>query len=251
MYILLSNDDGIQAPGLRAMYRVLLEAGHRVSVVAPHTEQSAMSCSLNIRTPLRTHVFHGSDFSGTAVEGTPVDCVKFALTTLLEERPDLIISGLNAGCNMGVDIYYSGTVGAALEGAMQGIPSIAFSRLVPECEPPEVCARHAVGLLDALDWASLPAGHMLNINYPHRKIADLTGVRCCRMSSTPWPGKYERHEDPMGRSYWWLSGYHKRDAGGEDTDISVLRSGAVAVVPLCLDRTDYGWLAKARGCNLE
>ena len=202
MHIFLTNDDGINAPGLRALCAAFSAKGHRVTVVAPQTEQSGVSGSLHLHQPLRVHAVRDGNFSGLAVEGTPVDCVKLGLTTLLDERPDLVVSGLNAGCNMGTDIYYSGTVGAAMEGALQGFPAIAFSRPVPEVEPAERCARHAADLLDLLEVQSLPYGHMLNVNYPRRPMAEVRGIRVCRMTPLGWAGTYQRREDPSGRPYW-------------------------------------------------
>lgn len=239
MRILLSNDDGIYSPSLRALYLALSENGHDVRVVAPLTEQSGVSGSVTVHSPLRVHdIREENGFSGTAVAGTPVDCVKLALTTLLPERPDLCVVGINAGCNLGTDVFYSGTVGAASEAAMFGIPSVAFSRPVPETEPPLACARHAARLVDTIDWAGLPPYRVLNVNYPRRPVAEVLGVRAGRMSTTPWKEGYEQRTDPSGRPYWWLSGYLKRPAGGEDTDLSLIRAGWVALTPLQVDRTD-------------
>ncbi len=131
MRILLSNDDGIRSPCLRALWRALTGAGHIVDVVAPLVEQSGVGCGVSLHHPLRLHPVHEDDFSGTAVAGTPVDCVKIALTVLLPEAPDLVVSGINNGSNKGVDVYYSGTVGAATEAALRGLPAVAFSRPRP------------------------------------------------------------------------------------------------------------------------
>ncbi|MEG1610219.1 MAG: 5'/3'-nucleotidase SurE [Bilophila sp.] len=243
MRILLSNDDGIYAPSLRALYQALSEAGHAVRVVAPLTEQSAVSGSVTVHSPLRVHELHEDNgFCGTAVNGTPVDCIKLALTTLLSEPPELCVVGINAGCNIGTDVFYSGTVGAASEAAMFGIPSVAFSRPVPETEPPLPCARHAAGLIKAIDWGRLPPCRVLNVNYPRRLVSEIRGVRVGRMSTTPWEESYEERTDPSGRPYWWISGYLKRPAGGEDTDISLIRAGFVALTPLQVDRTDEALL---------
>ena len=239
MRILLSNDDGIHAQGLQDLYSVLIAAGHEVMAVAPGVEQSGASCSLHMRDPLRaTKVEHGN-FSGMAVNGTPVDCVKFALTTLYDTPPDLVISGINAGCNMGTDVFYSGTVGAATEAALQGVPALALSRLIPELEPPLPCARHAAELLKRIDWGQIPKNCVLNVNYPHCLVADIRGIRICRMSLTGWLEHYVERQDPSGRPYWWISGYKKRDSGGNDTDIAALREHYISLTPLLTDRTDY------------
>ena len=152
MRILLSNDDGIHSPCLRALHDALCEAGHELDVVAPLTEQSGVGCSVTLHNPLRLYPVQEPGFSGTAVAGTPVDCVKLALTTLLPQPPDLVVVGINNGANKGVDVFYSGTVGAATEAALRGLPAVAFSRPRPELEPPQALARHAASLVDAVDW---------------------------------------------------------------------------------------------------
>ena len=241
---LLSNDDGIYAPGLRAMYKTLSEAGHHVIVVAPASEQSGVSCSLHMRDPLRVQILTDGDFIGRIVDGTPVDCMKMALTTLMPELPDLVVVGLNAGSNMGTDVFYSGTIGAASEAALQGLPVITFSRPAPELEPPLACARHAARLVSAIDWTAIPIGRVLNVNYPRRIMSAVRGVRFCRMSTTCWAENYIEREDPSGRPYWWISGYQARKSGGDDTDIAMLREGYVTITPLRIDRTDYDLLSR-------
>lgn len=237
MRILLSNDDGIHSPGLRALHDALREAGHTVDVVAPSAEQSGVGCSVTLLNPLRIHPVSEPGFSGTEVTGTPVDCVKIALTTILPEPPDLVVVGINNGSNKGVDVFYSGTVGAATEAALRGLPAVAFSRPRPELEPPQALARHAAGIVDAVDWSRC-AGKVLNVNYPHCLTADIRGIRPARMAETSWAEHYVRREDPAGRPYWWITGYLGRDSGGNDTDIAMIEDNWVAVTPLRVDRTD-------------
>ena len=180
MRILLSNDDGIHSPCLRALHDALCEAGHELDVVAPLTEQSGVGCSVTLHNPLRLYPVQEPGFSGTAVAGTPVDCVKLALTTLLPQPPDLVVVGINNGANKGVDVFYSGTVGAATEAALRGLPAVAFSRPRPELEPPQALARHAASLVDAVDWRCC-AGKVLNVNYPRCRVAEIKGIRAA------WP----------------------------------------------------------------
>ena len=175
MRILLSNDDGIHSPCLRALHDALCEAGHELDVVAPLTEQSGVGCSVTLHNPLRLYPVQEPGFSGTAVAGTPVDCVKLALTTLLPQPPDLVVVGINNGANKGVDVFYSGTVGAATEAALRGLPAVAFSRPRPELEPPQALARHAASLVDAVDWRCC-AGKVLNVNYPRCRVAEIKGI---------------------------------------------------------------------------
>ncbi len=245
MRILLSNDDGIHSPCLRALHRALCDAGHTLDVVAPLVEQSGVGCSVTLHSPLRLHPIEEEGFSGTAVAGTPVDCVKIALTTLLPEPPDLVVVGINNGANKGVDVFYSGTVGAATEAALRGLPAVAFSRPRPELEPPQSLARHAASLVDAVDWSRC-AGKVLNVNYPRCRVAEIRGVRAARMADTRWDENYERREDPAGRPYWWIADFLKRDAGGEDTDIALMEENWVAITPLQVDRTDYDLLGRLR-----
>lgn len=187
MRILLSNDDGIHSPCLRALHDALCEAGHELDVVAPLTEQSGVGCSVTLHNPLRLYPVQEPGFSGTAVAGTPVDCVKLALTTLLPQPPDLVVVGINNGANKGVDVFYSGTVGAATEAALRGLPAVAFSRPRPELEPPQALARHAASLVDAVDWRCC-AGKVLNVNYPRCRVAEIKGI----------PGRAHGRE-PLGR----------------------------------------------------
>lgn len=237
MRILLTNDDGIRAPGIQALYVALRDAGHSVSLVAPLTEKSGVSGTLTVHTPLRVHDFEENGLRGLAVDGTPVDCVKLALTELLAEKPDLVASGINNGSNLGADVFYSGTVAAATEGCMFNIPAVAVSRGRPVDESPEACARHAAKLISEFNWAAFPSQRVLNVNYPRRPLAEVRGVRAGRMAMRPWNDGYEKREDPFGHPYWWLAGYMPPPTE-EDTDIALVRAGFVAVTPLLFDRTD-------------
>lgn len=253
MRILLSNDDGIHSPGLRALHDALREAGHELHVVAPLTEQSGVSCSVTLHNPLRLHPVEESGFSGTAVAGTPVDCVKIALTTLLPQPPDLVVVGINNGANKGVDVLYSGTVGAATEAALRGLPAVAFSRPRPELEPPQALARHAAALVESVDWSRC-AGKVLNVNYPRCLVADIRGIRAARMAESRWEENYERREDPAGRPYWWIADFIRRDSDGDDTDIALMQDNWVAVTPLQVDRTDrelLGLLREGRALRFQ
>ena len=243
MRILLSNDDGIHSPCLRALHDALCEAGHELDVVAPLTEQSGVGCSVTLHNPLRLYPVQEPGFSGTAVAGTPVDCVKLALTTLLPQPPDLVVVGINNGANKGVDVFYSGTVGAATEAALRGLPAVAFSRPRPELEPPQALACHAASLVDAVDWRCC-AGKVLNVNYPRCRVAEIKGIRAVRMAESRWAENYERREDPAGRPYWWIADFLKRDSGGDDTDIALMEGNWVAVTPLQVDRTDRELLGR-------
>lgn len=245
MRILLTNDDGIHAPGIRALHAALRDCGHEVRVVAPLTEKSGVSASLTLNAPLHVYEVEEDGLVGQAVDGTPVDCVKLALTTLLRDRPDLVVSGLNDGGNLGTDILYSGTVGAAGEACLFGVPAVAVSRGRPAAEGPAACAAHAARLVTDFAWADFPRGRVLNINYPRRPVAELRGVCAGPMSLTPWNHGYQQDADSSGQPCWRLTGSMPPEDGTK-TDIALARAGWVVLTPLLLDRTDGETLARLR-----
>lgn len=230
-------------PCLRALHDALCEAGHELDVVAPLTEQSGVGCSVTLHNPLRLYPVQEPGFSGTAVAGTPVDCVKLALTTLLPQPPDLVVVGINNGANKGVDVFYSGTVGAATEAALRGLPAVAFSRPRPELEPPQALARHAASLVDAVDWRCC-AGKVLNVNYPRCRVAEIKGIPGRTHGREPLGRELRTPRGPRRRPYWWIADFLKRDSGGDDTDIALMEGNWVAVTPLQVDRTDRELLGR-------
>lgn len=239
MYILLTNDDGIQAVGLRALYKALVEAGHKVRVVAPVTEQSAVGHAITMALPLRVKEFKENGFFGLGVTGTPVDCVKLALTTLLEEKPpDVVVSGINSGANVGVDILYSGTVSAATEGALMGRPALAVS--VEDFNPVDLSeqARYAAGFMQKLPWKDLPSGCVLNLNFPSCPMSQARELRICPHTCAAYRDWYETRRDPRGRVYYWLDGVIPREDVSPDTDRDLLSRGHITLTPLRFDFTD-------------
>src|SRR5262245_8636362 len=208
MLILLTNDDGIQAPGLVAMYRELTKLGD-VRVIAPETVQSAAGHGITISAPLLTSkVTVENGFTGIAVDGRPADCVKLAVAQLLPRPPDLVISGINSGANVGINVVYSGTVAAAIEAAFLGLPSIAVSLLYVNDIPMDytraaVLSRQTIEKILA---AGLPAGRVVSVNIPALRVGDQpTGVKVVRQCTRPWVDAYERRTDPRGRDYFWNS----------------------------------------------
>jgi 5'-nucleotidase len=238
MRILLTNDDGIQAAGLAAIYEALLEAGHSVHVAAPVTEQSAVGHALTVFVPLRVKEFRKNGFFGHGVYGTPTDCVKLALSRLLPEKPDLIVSGINAGPNVGPDILYSGTVAAATEAAHLGFPALALSmedfRLTDAGEQ----ARHAAGLVGRIDWQRLPPRRVVNVNYPNLPLAQTRGLRVCPQTSAVWKDWYDERHDPRGNPYWWLQGEIPPETVDAGSDRDLLSQGYITLTPLRFDFTD-------------
>ncbi len=241
--ILLSNDDGVEASGLHALREALMPVGDVVTV-APATEQSAGSHSLTLHRPLR-HRALGEHLH--SVDGTPADCIYVALyrDAFLPRWPDLVVSGINRGYNLGTDVYYSGTVAAAREAAMRGIPSIAFSCAHKDslAAAAAVSARIAARTLAQPGHEEGERGSLLNVNYPPR--APFAGVRATRLGKRVYFDEVEVREDPRGREYYWIGGpkAHHEPMDGSDTE--AVDEGFVSVTPLQLDTTDAGGLGLA------
>jgi 5'-nucleotidase len=238
MRILLTNDDGIQAPGLRALYQALTQAGHEVRVVAPVAEMSAVGHAITFTTPLRTKAFQEERFTGTGVYGTPADCVKLGVTALLDQAPDLVVSGINAGANVGVDIVYSGTVSAATEGALMGLPALAVS--YDDFNPTDLSgqAAYVADFIPRIGWTELPAKCLINLNFPKVPMAEVKGLRVCPHTRASYRDWYDVREDPRGRAYYWLNGVIERDMVSPDRDRSLLWEGYITVTPLRFDFND-------------
>jgi 5'-nucleotidase len=233
--ILLTNDDGIQAPALRVLGNELSALG-RVTIVAPDRDQSATSHSLTLQRPLRIHG-HGDDtFS---IDGTPTDCVLIAFHGLLDTRPDLVISGINHGPNMGEDVFYSGTVAAAIEGSMQGVPAIAASLVTREPADFVEPARFIRRLVEALAGRGLAGHPVLNVNLPHRPWSEVQGVRLTRLGTRVYSDTLIEKVDPRGRAYYWIGGQDPVWESHEGTDFHAVEHGHISVTPLSLDLTDY------------
>lgn len=241
MNILITNDDGIQATGLRALYTACVEAGHEVHVVAPLTEQSAVGHSLTVFQPLRTKTISEDTFQGTGVFGTPTDCVKLALACILPSRPDMVISGINAGANVGTDILYSGTVAAATEAAHSGIPALAVS--YDNFQPQDILAqaRYAVALAEKMDFSLFPPRYVLNLNFPHASMEDTRPLRVCPQTTALWRDDYLEHHDPRGNPYWWLRGHMPPEEVNAGSDRALLTKGHMVLTPLRFEftATDY------------
>lgn len=220
MHILPPNDDGVHSLRLRVLCNALYEAGHKFNVVAPLAKQSGVGCPITLHNPLRPYPVQEPGFSDTAVTGTPVDYVKLALIMLLPQPPGLVVVGINNGVNRGVDIFYSGTVDAAIEAALCGLSAVAFPHPRPELEPPQVLVYHAVSLMDVVNWRCC-AGKVLDVNYPRCCVAGVKGIRVARVVESHWTKNHERREDPVGCPYWWIADFLKRDSGGDDTDITL------------------------------
>jgi 5'-nucleotidase len=241
MLILLTNDDGIQAPGIVAMYRELVGLGE-VVVVAPETVQSATGHGITLATPLLTsQVTIENGFTGTAVDGRPADCVKLAVAQLLPRLPDLVVSGINAGANTGINVIYSGTVAAAIEAAFLGLPSIATSLHLRRTVPTDFAHAAAVArrTIELVLKNGLAPGQMASINVPALHAGEEPrGVRVVRQCTQSTADTYDRREDPRGRPYFWNSSEFRLGPTDDDTDVAGIRDKFVTVTPLQFDLTD-------------
>jgi 5'-nucleotidase len=250
MLILLTNDDGINAPGIVAMWRELVKLGE-VHVVAPETVQSASGHGITLTTPLLTSpVTVENGFTGIAVDGRPADCVKLAVAKLLPRQPDLVVSGINAGANTGINVVYSGTIAAAIEAAFLGLPAIASSLHLRRDVPTDY-ARAAVLTRQTIELileAGLPPGRVATINLPAlMPDQQPTGVKVVRQCDRGWADTYEERKDPRGRSYFWNSSVFTLGNTEEDTDVAALRDKYITVTPLQFDLTHYPALREWQG----
>jgi 5'-nucleotidase len=240
MLILLTNDDGIQAPGLVAMYRELVQLGD-VEVVAPETVQSATGHGITISAPLLTsRVTIENAFTGTAVAGSPADCVKLAVNQILQRQPDLVISGINSGANVGINVIYSGTVAAAIEAAFLGLPSLALSLYLRREVPIDYAraARWSRRVIEQCLARGLARGEVASINLPALPPgAEPLGTRIVRQCTQPWVDTYERRQDPKGRDYYWNTSVFTLSNTENDTDVAALRDGYITITPLQFDLT--------------
>lgn len=250
-FILVTNDDGIYAPGITALVEVASRFGD-VVVVAPDKPQSGMGHAITINSTLRVEEVpaHGLTQSWSC-SGTPVDCVKMAVNKLLPRKPDLCLSGINHGANHSINIIYSGTMSAAMEGAIEGIPSIGFSLLdnaigANFSAAKVVAERIIAGVLKQ----GMPQGVCLNVNIPKLHIDELKGIRVCRQAKATWIEELDQRSDPSGRNYYWLTGYFKNfEPDHDDTDAWALSQGYVSVVPAQFDLTAYKAIQALQNLN--
>lgn len=235
MKILISNDDGYMAKGIRTLARSLAGLGD-ITVVAPDRNRSGASNSLTLENPLRLDLMDDGVYR---VEGTPTDCVHLAITGLLEEEPDMVVSGINAGANLGDDVLYSGTVAAAMEGRFLGLPAIAISLTSFEGKHYETAGWVAQQLVERLKSVSLPADTILNVNVPDLPIEKITGFETTRLGHRHRAEPVIREFDPRGRPMFWIGPAGAEQDAGPGTDFNAIRRGAVSVTPLQIDLTRY------------
>jgi 5'-nucleotidase len=253
--ILVTNDDGIEAKGLRSLIGVAREFGDVVAI-SSHLPMSGMSHAITIKVPLRVSLVEEEPgFKQYLTTGTPVDGVKLAFHSLLEKRPDLVLSGINHGSNSSSSILYSGTMGAAMEGAINHIPSIGFSLLSYDRDADFGATLHvARDLIQQVLEKGLPEGICLNVNVPDVPLEDLKGIRMCSQANGYWKEEFQKREDPNGREYYWLTGFfHNREpaGGGIGTDEWALEHHYASVVPVNTDLTAYSLLENMNDWKLS
>ncbi|MFC5408315.1 5'/3'-nucleotidase SurE [Larkinella bovis] len=243
--ILVTNDDGINAPGIRNLVVLMKQLGE-VVVVAPSSPQSGMGHAITIASPLRLHevdIFPG--IPAYECSGTPADCVKLAKHYVLKDRnPDLVVSGINHGSNTSISVLYSGTMSAAIEAAIEGIPAIGFSLcdFAHEADFSHTYD-HLLKIAGHVLEHGIPKGVTLNVNFPAKSDQPLREIRICRQADARWQEEFDERKDPYGRRYFWMSGKFVNDDTGEDTDEYALQQNCTSVVPCQLDLTDYAILA--------
>lgn len=235
MRILISNDDGYMARGLHTLANALKDCGE-ITVVAPDRNRSGASNSLTLENPLRLDRLDNGIYR---VEGTPTDCVHLAITGLLEEEPDMVVSGINAGANLGDDVLYSGTVAAAMEGRFLGLPAIAISLASFDGKHYETAGWVAQQLVTRLSKAALPADTILNVNVPDLPIDQIIGFESTRLGHRHKAEPIIREQDPRGRPMYWIGPAGAEQDAGPGTDFDAIRRGAVSVTPLQIDLTRY------------
>ncbi|HOY38731.1 MAG: 5'/3'-nucleotidase SurE [Bacteroidales bacterium] len=239
--ILVSNDDGINAKGLKHLIEMVRPYGELL-VVAPENHQSGMSHSISILKPLRANLVHKEEgMMFYSVPGTPVDCVKMALNRLAPRKPDLMVSGINHGSNSAVSVIYSGTIGAAIEASLYDIPSIGFSVLnhAPDANF-SIVQKNGGKVIDAVLANGLPKNVAFNVNFPNIDPDDFRGFKICRQAKGVWREEFVEHTDPYGMKYYWLSGnFENFEHCAEDTDEWALKNNYASVVPVHADLTSH------------
>ncbi len=251
MIVLLTNDDGIFAEGIQVLGETLLNNGNiDLYIVAPDHEQSATGHSITMHRPLRAEAvkfYHNDGLKGWSVNGTPSDCVKLAVEFLLPEKPDLVISGINNGANLGTDVLYSGTVSAAIEAIILGIPALAVSLTEQKNPDFHFAADFALQLIRVVKENDLPENTLLNINIPGNRREEIAGVAVTRLGIRQYRNAFQKRVDPRGKNYYWLAGEvvdtFQED---EDTDVAAVHNSFISITPIYFDLTNFKLLEKLK-----
>ena len=251
--ILVTNDDGITAPGMRALIEVMKELGE-VVVVAPDKPQSAMGHAITINNTLFINKISAvnSEVVEYSCSGTPVDCVKMAVSEILHRKPDLCVSGINHGSNSSINVIYSGTMSAAVEAGIEGIPAIGFSLQDfgwnADFEPTK---KFVKTIASQVLSKGLPDGVLLNVNFPKLPEDQIKGIKVCRQAKASWKESFDKRQTPHGRDYYWLTGEFVNEDKGEDTDEWALEHGYISLVPVQFDLTAHHAMQQLNTWNLN
>ena len=251
MRILLTNDDGIGAEGIQALWHELSKIAE-VIVVAPDVERSATSQAITVDRPIRVddYYFDNPRISGWRVGGTPADCVKIALGALMTQLPDMVVAGINHGFNLGTDVLYSGTVSAAIEGALHGIPAVAVSLEGSNTYDFQTAAQFTSKLVQNIANRSLPPNTLLNVNVPALSSAEIKGVAITKLGVRQYENVFEPRRDPRGRMYYWMGGNVMNTDNDTDSDIVAIKMSKISVTPIHFDLTNYGIMNLIQSWNL-
>ena len=242
MRVLVSNDDGVDAPGIRILAQGLRDAGHTVTVVAPDRDRSGASNSLTLDGPVRVvEMEPDTSIRRFRVYGTPTDCVHVAITGMLEEEPDIVVSGINTTANMGDDVIYSGTVAAAMEGRFLGLPAVAVSLATHDHDARhyETAARAAAEIIARLAVDPLPADTILNVNVPDLAWHEIKGFEVTRLGNRHRAEPCIPQKDPRGRTWWWIGAAGPEQDAGAGTDFHSVRTGHISITPIHVDLTRF------------
>ena len=252
MKILLSNDDGIHARGISVLHKAIRDQGE-LHVVAPDTERSAAGHAITLTDPIKTISVEKDEVPfGTAVSGTPADCIKLGLCLLHKDNPpDLVVSGINLGSNTGISVLYSGTVSAASEAVILGVPAIAISLCTYQNPHWETAAKVAEEIVAKVARNPLPDGTLLNVNVPNIPLSELKGMKAARMGRSRFVEKFSTHLDPRGNNYYWLDGELDLLDDAADTDVRVVQDGYVALTPIQIEMTAFHTMEQVATWNEE
>ena len=239
--ILVTNDDGISAPGIRTLISAMNELGD-VIVVAPDSPQSAMGHAITINSTLQCNQVKIDD--GPQIEyscsGTPADCVKLGINEILDRKPDICVSGVNHGSNSSINVIYSGTMSAAVEASIEGIPAIGFSLLDYSWNANfNEIKKYLINITKQALLNGIPKGNALNVNFPKLKEKDIKGIKICRQANAYWVEKFDKRVNPQGKEYYWLTGEFINKDNGHDSDEWALANGFISIVPVKFDMTDH------------
>ena len=245
--ILVTNDDGITAPGIRNLVDFMNEIGE-VIVVAPNSPQSGKGHAITIDSTL---TFEEIGLEGPqkdySLSGTPVDCVKFALNQILPRKPDLVVSGINHGANSSINVIYSGTISAAVEAGVEGLQAIGFSLLDFSWDADFSQAKEYIQTIVKKVLANpIPTGTVLNVNIPNLKKEEIKGIKVCRQANAKWEENFDERINPHGKKYYWLTGYFNNMDAGDDADETALAAGYISIVPVKFDLTAHEHLQQLR-----